>query len=349
MKTLHNLLIAGLLMVMPAANALAQSADAEAIIKQGIQLHDKGDYAAAIEKYQEALKLDPKSTLAEFEIGYSMLMAGRGKEAIPHLEAVITAGGDMRAGAYDMLGSVYDNEKQFDKAFEQYKKAIEADPKYQRAYFNMGIAYVRQEKYAEAESYAISALKLNPRHSSSHKLYGFAAAGQKKKAGAVLAYCNFLLLEPQSRNTAIVYNELQKALNGNISAKDSANKKNVNISLPQTGNVEADAANLGVAMAALSSKLDDKKNLPAVEQLQDQLKTIFLISGELAEKKANKDFFEKFYAGYFYSLASSPAMAAFTKLISLTGFQQDNIAWFKANPDELKKLEEWDKSTAHAF
>jgi hypothetical protein len=78
----------------------------DALIRQGIKLHDKEDYDGALRKYREALALWPQSGLAHFEIGLSLyhkqlIAAG---EKPPSADSVIVNAGQKPnaavAGAY---------------------------------------------------------------------------------------------------------------------------------------------------------------------------------------------------------------------------------------------------------
>ena len=86
-----------------------------------------------------------------------------------------------------------------------------------------------------------------------------------------------------------------------------------------------------------------------MEEFQDQLKTIFGIAGELSAKKTDKDFFWKFYADYFYQLSKSEQMPVFTRLITVSVNQQENLAWFKEHPTELKAFEAWVRAIPRSF
>lgn len=62
-----------------------------AIVAEGIKLHDAGDYAGAIAKYEESLALWPQNGFAHYEVGYSkwfQQLAAAGKEP-PKAGAVI--------------------------------------------------------------------------------------------------------------------------------------------------------------------------------------------------------------------------------------------------------------------
>jgi tetratricopeptide (TPR) repeat protein len=348
MKTLYKLFAVSLISFVLTNSAFAQT-PSQLLVREGIQLHDKGKYAEAIDKYQQAVKADPANMQAEFEMAYSLFSSGKGADAIPHLEKVLKSSDQaLSAGAYDLLGSIYDDSKQPEKAIDLYKQGIKANPKYQRLYYNLGLALLRQQKYAEAEAYAVDALKLDPRHGSSHRLYAVACMGQNKGVCAIMAYCNFLMVEPQTQRSIEAYQQIQQIIQSKVKVTDS---KNINLFVQDQkgGDPDMGAAEMGLSLAAASATLEKNKGktLPAI--FEDQIKTIFGITGELSAKRKDKGFFWKFYADYFYKLSQSTNMPVFARLVSLTGNQQENMQWLKDHPDELKALDTWVKSTERSF
>lgn len=61
--------------------SFAQNSEIEKLIQEGITFHDNGEYDKAIGKYKEALKIDPNSSLVNYEISYSYLSAKDYKNA----------------------------------------------------------------------------------------------------------------------------------------------------------------------------------------------------------------------------------------------------------------------------
>jgi len=46
----------------------------ESLVEVGIKYHDNGEFEKAIVTYKQALKIDPKSTLVNYEISMSYLL-----------------------------------------------------------------------------------------------------------------------------------------------------------------------------------------------------------------------------------------------------------------------------------
>ena len=55
------------------AYSVDQESKIKELIQEGVALHDEGKYEQAIEKYQEALKLNPSCVQATYEISLSYL------------------------------------------------------------------------------------------------------------------------------------------------------------------------------------------------------------------------------------------------------------------------------------
>jgi len=307
------------------------------LIEEGIKLHDTAKYEEAISKYKEALTLEPDNTDANYEIALTYFNTTAKKDAIPYLQKIVQTKNSSTVMAYDMLGSIYDIDNKPDQAIEFFNRGIKADPTYQRIYFNLAITYARQGKSAEAELNTSIALKLDPGHASSHRLYAIVAAGEQgNKIKAVLAYCNFLLLEATTPRSATAYKDLKALLGAGVSEKDGVN----NITLGgNSADKDINAANMAIPLSLLSAKAIP--NLGDADQLELQLKTIFNITGELAAKKTDKDFFWSYYPIYFAKLAKTEFMPVAAHIISFSANPEENKKWISEHSQELEGFLKW--------
>ncbi|MDB5124894.1 MAG: lipoprotein NlpI [Mucilaginibacter sp.] len=335
MKTIK---ILATILIFVCNTAFAQNnEDAKALVREGVQLNDQGKYAEAIEKYNQALKMDPGNIYADFELAYTLFISGKGTDGIPYLKKVIAANTSLTAGAYDLLGTIYDKDNQKDKAIEAYNAGIKANPGYQRLYYNLGIVYSRYKQYAEAEKCAIEAIKLDPKHASSQRMYALVNFHQNKRVPALLGFCSFILLEPNTVRSTEAYNNIQHILQGGVLKNSNGG---TTITLSPKDNTETTSQNLGISMSVISGQ---QKKLTGVDLLEYELKSIFTITGELSQKKTDKGFFDKFYADYFYKLAQSNNMPAFTR--SINAGTPDNAAWIADHPQYMNDLYMWIRAT----
>ena len=344
MMSLQKVLLFFLLAIVGTTTFAQNNNDASSLIKEGVQLNNDRKYSEAIEKYNQALKIDPENLYADYQLAYSLFALNKGKEAIPYLEKVIKANSPINAAAYDLLGNIYDKDNQTEKAIEAYKEGIKLKPDYQRLYYNLGLVYFRVKRYAEAEKYAIEAIKLDPKHASSQRMYALVTFHQNKRVPALLGLCSFILLEPNTQRTAEAYNNIQHILQSGV-LKDGNTITSVS---PQEAKETATlkTLNMIITKAVLSGQT---KRLIGMDLLEYELKTIFISVEQLSEKKAGKDFFDKFFVDYFYKLAQSDNMPAFARLVSSSANKEEYTKWVSEHSKEVADLDNWVKATERSF
>jgi len=340
MKTLSKILLS-LVITTYSFGAIAQEAnDPKSLVKQGVELNDAGKYAEAISKYNEALKIDSTFQSAYYEIAYTLFSSGKENEAIPYLEKLLKLDAKS-AGAYDMLGSIYDDNKQPEKAIAYYAKGIKANPNYQRLYFNTAITYYKMAKYDESEKYAITAIKMDPKHASSQRVYAMTTYAEGKRGVSLLAWCSFLLIEPQTKRSEEANRYIQKILNYGIK---QTGEKSVTISIDPN---DTGGPNLMMPISVLAAT-SDKKGLTKVDSLTLQLKNVFEISESFGGKKEDP-FYKSYLSDYFKSLAASDNMPAFVRFISISVYREENLQWFKDNDGKVTALDNWVANTKRAL
>jgi len=269
--------------------------------------------------------IDPADNNANYQKALTLYRSGTPAEGIPYIENILKNTSTIKPAAYDLLGNIYDQLKQPEKAIDAYKAGIAIDPKYQNLWFNLGLAYFRIKKYADAEQSAIEAIKLDPKHANSQRMYGLVAFHQNKRVEALLAFCSFLLLDPNNARASEARTNIQSILNGGELKPGQGT--------PTTDKNEIALNNKLSAIIAAGKT----KKLTGNALLEYQLKNIFITAGEQASKKADKTFFDKFFGEYFYKLAQSNNMPAFAKLIGQS-----------VNKDDTG-LADWVKVTERTF
>ncbi len=340
MKPLYKTL---LLFVFIAISVTAYSQDTDKLkelVKQGVTLNDEGKYDDALAKYREALKIDPNFYNAVYEMAYTLQAQGKPLDAIPYLENAIKLKPES-GDAYNMIGNIYDDNKQPDKALEYYKKGIAAAPDYQRLYFNIAITYYGQKQYADAEANAIKAIKLDPKHASSQRVFAMAANRQNKLGQSLLGWCNFLLIEPQTKRSPEAVAYVKAIINNGVK---KTGEKSVTITINEK---DLSSSNLLMPLT-VTNATSDKKNLSATDSLTLQLTALFEIAHVITGDK-DSPFVASYYSDFFEKLAKSGNMAAFTRYISLSGYKDENLAWFKEHDKELNEFDAWLKATKREF
>ncbi|MCC8426794.1 tetratricopeptide repeat protein [Mucilaginibacter sp. UR6-11] len=266
------------------------------------------------------LAQDTDDPATNYKAALALVDAGKGTEGIPLLEKVLKTQSAYTDAAYSLLGGIYDKNNQPEKAIAIYNDGLKAYPKDQNLYFNLGIADFRAKKYNDAELAAIEAIKLDPKHANSQRLYGLVTFHQNKRLNALMAFCSFLLIEPNGPRSDEAITNLQSILKGGVLKADGAVK-----TLP------ADAKETAAFNAIISSAIaaGRAKKLTGNALLEFQLKTIFSQTGQASARKTDRSFFDKFYADYFFKLAQSGNVPALAKLITTKTQDAALMDWVK--------------------
>ena len=306
--------------------------EAQSLVKEAVQLNKDGKYAEAVDKYQQALRLDSTSLYANYGIAYSLLNSGRGDEGIPYLQKVVKTQTAITTMAYDLLGSIYDKDHNSPKAIEAFNAGIQLNPKYQSLYFNMGLVYFRDRNYSEAEKCAMQSILLDPKHASSQRMYALVCFHQNKRVNALLGFCTFLLMEPNTARSAEAYGNIQHILQGGDVKAQAGSPPLV---------ADANTIALNLAMTKALAEAAKTKYPTTADQFVAQLSAIFAAIGPLAEAQPADDFFSKHYAAYFYKLSKSTNMPVFARFISQN--LPESAGWVKNNAPQMQALQEWVK------
>lgn len=320
------------LLIGAAVHAQTSTNDVEKIVNDGIDFLKASLNDQAIEKFNEALKLDSTYADAYFEMANTLYGMRKKTDAIPYLQKLLKIDPKYTAG-YDLLANIYDDMGETDLAIGMYKKGIKVNPDYQRLYHNMAICYYQMDKFAEAENYALEAIGLEPGYASSIRLYALATYKQHKRDRSLLAWCGFLMIENATARSYEANTYLKNILNYGI-AKTGEKSVTVTVSDNDIG-----SGNMLMQMAVLTAT-DGKKNLSAIDSISLQLTEAFKVIAKTAKNK-HLTGFNTYFAQYFGKLANTKNMPAFTHFITMGPKREENLTWFNEHPKEFDNLSKW--------
>jgi tetratricopeptide (TPR) repeat protein len=314
------------------------------LITEGIKLHDKGEYADAIELYKKALSLDKRSAHANYEIASSHFAMKDYDNAIKYADIVIAINADYIDQAYILKGSVQDALGKPLEAIKTYKKALQKYPNNHLLYYNLALTSFNLKQYKDADNTLQHALKIDPSHASSHFLLALSMLTQEKRVQGILALYNFLLLEPKSKRTVAALKTLEEEWEKGVKKDDG---KSVTITVP--GNKEEDefsTAELMLGLLSSSRYNESNKNKTASQVFAENTNSLFTILGEM--KKNKKGFWWNFYVDYFYTIATNKHTEALCYYIAQS---KDDVytEWLKDNLPKMEAFSEWYTKHLHKF
>jgi len=107
------------------------------------------------------------------------------------------------ASDYHHRATIYLNMGEYDKAIQEFNKALTHDPTYVPAYYDRGLAHARQQHYAEASADFSQVIALNPQHADAYYNRGLVYARQNAFEQALADYDHALALQPHA---PVIYN-----------------------------------------------------------------------------------------------------------------------------------------------
>ncbi|MGC9393569.1 MAG: tetratricopeptide repeat protein [Anaerolineae bacterium] len=109
----------------------------------------------------------------------------------------------IQAADYHQRAAIYLKMGEYDKAIQEYNKALELDPTYLLAYYDRGLAHAQQQHYADAIADFSEVIALDPQHADAYYNRGLVHARQNAFDQALADYDQALALHPED---PLIYN-----------------------------------------------------------------------------------------------------------------------------------------------
>lgn len=319
------------------------------LIEEGIVYHDNGNYKAAIEKYDEALKIDSLHFYALSEKALSLVFLRSYEDAIKICELIIKTYPDEEGlkNVYSTYAKAYNGLNKRDKSIEIYNEAIKKFPDYYQLYFNKGVTYLADEKNEEALLCFQKSVQLNPKHLSSHYAISTLINKDKYRIPALLSCGRFLVLEPKGKRAKSVLMKLQNIMTGNV---EKTGKKSITINISpdlldevnQKGTPSENNFSTTDLILSMDAALDyDKKNKKKNEVEQFIRKFENVCSSLEETKKDNFGFYWEYYVPYYLEMHKNKLVETFAYIIFSSSDEEYVSKWLSSHEKEVDKFNSW--------
>ena len=314
-----------LLVTICSALAIAQqNSTVAALVKEGIELHDKGDYAEAIKKYDEALLIDKDDYDANYEKSLSCLYSKRYDDCIAISKYLIAkhAANDALPGVYSNYGSALDDKGEGEAAIKIFDEGIKKFPAAYLIYYNKGLTCSRLEKWDDALVCFFAAMKIKPTHSGS-LYYTSLSIDKSNKVAALISGLTFLAAEPEGKRAATIYKQVNGLL-GSFAQKSKENNNEISITVGDLGDKKKEnnfsTVQMMLGITAASSLTDSVKVKTEVEKLS---------------------LYVQMMAPFWVEMNKKELIPVYAHIASITSGNEENIKWISDNQDKLKAFYEW--------
>jgi tetratricopeptide (TPR) repeat protein len=257
---------------------------ADAHLNKGSVLQKNGEFDAAMESFNKALSINPYHSIAHFNMGNALNEKSELDASVESYEKAIKIKPDY-AEAYFNMGIVLENKGELDAAMESYEQAIKIKPDYAEAYNNMGNARKDTGDLDTAIDNYKQVLKIKPDYEAACNNIGIILTDKGEFDAAIDSYKQAIKIKP---DYAEAFNNMGNALEnkGELDAAMESYKQAIKIkpdyaeAYSNMGNALKDKAELD---AAIDSYKQAIKIEPEYAEAHQSLGLAFLNAGRLKE------------------------------------------------------------------
>ena len=169
----------------------------EPYVNLGNLLRDEGRLEEAVAQYQQALRVHPGYAIAHHSLGETLTRQGRLDDAIKHFQDTLRID-PAYPEAHISLGIALMQRGRFEEALSQHEAELRADPRSVRAQNECGNVLVRLGRPGEAVERYREALLMDPRRDEVHVNLGLALEHLGQIDDAIAHYRDALRINPDS-------------------------------------------------------------------------------------------------------------------------------------------------------
>jgi hypothetical protein len=363
MRTLKRLGLV-VLLLCAAAPVFAQGSPSRApsettpehdvIIRAGVELHDKGEYDAAIAKYQAVLAESPSDVTAMFEMAFSYLSKRDFDKSFETAKKGAEFKSELLPMFYDLMASSLDSKGQPQQAVDMYKRGIALAPDASQLYYNMAVTHRESLNQPNDARLALQkAATIEPLHPGVQLLLGQVYQSSGYTTPAFLALSTFLVLEPGGNQALPGYGLWRAVLKGGVDpipdagAMRSMPTPNRGMRTPGPSAAprtdEGDFAGLEAQIAptheAFMRKLD--AGTPEIQALVAQVDQLLGALVTPPAGPAARSFVNTHYVPFFVALRQQKFVEPFVYWASQRAPVPGVRDWLTANQPRVREFLDW--------
>ena len=335
---------------------MGQNSEALQRVKEGVKLHDQGEYEKAMEKYREALELDSDLIQATYEMSLTAFELGDYANAEVYSNRVIQSGDSILApGAYALKSELLLKKEKPEEAIELLQRGIETYGDEYTLHFNLGLNYYKQGEREKALTHVRRAIDLDKSHSGSFLLNAYLLKDIGLWVQSILSFQMFLLMEPDSERSKNAFAEMLQTMGINkqeepvqrsfvqqqLMRNRSEQKADPDDAPPLTVEEELDRAKVYQAIKTAIDSMSKENS-----ENNDNFKLFSAVNQSIldvleAESIGTKEgVLWTYYVPFFTCIKESDFFETYCRYISVS-YYSESLQWWQKNEEEVVKFAQW--------
>ncbi len=359
LKIMNKLIITILASLLLTFTLKGQSNTVETLINEGIILHDSTEYALAIEKFKAALKLNPKSNLALYELSLSYLELKDFENALLYSTQVINTNDQLLlVGAYAVKNEALVGLGKIDDAISILNEGIVKLGESYLFHFNLALNYYKKGDIDRTIKHVDRAIELDKTFSGAFLLSAYAQRDKGLWIRSIYSFQMFLLLEPDSQRSRNAFEEMLQAMyitpqpedegkvqRSFINLQMNRNKSDeISSSVQENISPDDEIMNRETIYNNIQTTIDsirgDSTGLDLFVAFKEVNKTILQSLSHKGLEETSLDNFWSFKYPFFKSILNSNYYETYCRYISVS-FLPESLKWWQENEEEAGKFINW--------
>ena len=298
------------------------------LIRKGVSLHDKGQYQNAISCFQEALKINPSSMSATYEISLSYLHLRDYPNALKYSTKVINANFQpLLVDAYCVKSAALAELNKVEESIKLLNEALDRCGDEYLIHYNLGLSYFKLRNLNNARYHLQKAIEIDPTHASTVLLYSYALNDSDRWIQSLLSFHFFLLLEPNTERSKDAFGEMMDLLEQELAPNSPR-------LLPEDG------INRKLLYQQIREIYPTATTPEAKYAFFEKASQIIFFTLSQQQSDDKRGLLWDFYVPIFTEVIESGYISTYCKYVSSSYFPQ-SLAWWNDNKEEVDKFISW--------
>jgi tetratricopeptide (TPR) repeat protein len=309
-----------------------QNANVEELILEGVELHDEGHFKEAIKKYNEALKLNPESVQATYELSLSHLALQDYRNASKYsTEVIISNNKQLSSGAYAVKSEALAGMNKVDDAITLLQDGLIKNGDEYLLLFNLALNYYKKGEIDKTLGYIKKAIDMDKSHSGAFLLNASALNDKGLWVQSILSFQMFLLLEPDSKRSKSAFEKMLNAM-----CIKTASDETPPLSVEDGLNRELVYQAITATRDSLKNSSGEKDDFTLFKTVNKEIMKVLVRESEGVKRGV----FWTFYIPFFSHIAESDYYDTFCRYISVSYFPE-SLEWWQQNPENAADFVIW--------